>query len=190
VKYFAILLLCVPICLAQNEPAFRGGFIGQPLSDYADCSSRKPKSIREGYKAYGKCDGKVAITRTHARSFMDPDPVGETFRFENQKLVEILIYIKNEDWEKTKYDLTQKLGQPRSEIPQIYQNGFGARWEFPQGFWSDGRIVAAARVKVDEFAGVANHKFFSNEIATKGIEIIITDAERAKLPSTQPNSLD
>jgi hypothetical protein len=112
------------------------------------------------------------------------------FYFEGQKLFQIKIIIPNDDWEKVRYDLTEKLGDPLSDAPTVYQNGFGARWEFDKGFWVKGDIVAAAGVKVLNIGGAAIHKPFSNQPDTAGIEITIMSAERAKLPSITPNSLD
>jgi hypothetical protein len=194
-KSLALLLLCCVGCFSQDSKpvTFRGGYIGQPLSDYADCSSGKPKSIKEGYKVYGNCKLKrAAVAHTRARNFMDPSPVGEEFSFENDKLVEIHIYIKDEDWAKTKYDLTAKLGSPISENPQVFSNNFGGRWEYGQGSWIKGDIAAIARVKVDvSMEPLAN---FDGRVAeqpmTKGIEIIVTDSARAKLPSSTRSTLD
>jgi hypothetical protein len=121
---------------------------------------------------------------------MDPSPVGEWLLFESQKLVEIKIFVKNDDWAKTKYDLTEKLGQPVSEVPQVFQNALGARWEYPEGFWLKGNTVAVARVKVSNEPKTFAILSPADQPITHGIEITITDSDRAKLPSKTPNSLD
>src|ERR1700747_1151994 len=135
-----IVFVAVSLCsscaaLAQpTEPiTFRGGYLGQPLSDYVDCSA-KPKVLKEGYKIHGKvCEGKLGIVYREKSSFWSPlKSDGELFTFQDKKLVRITIHIPNEDWQKVKYDLTEKLGQSASEVPEVYQNGFGARWEYEQ----------------------------------------------------------
>ena len=112
------------------------------------------------------------------------------FTFESGKLVVIKIMIPNDDWDKVKYDLTQKIGDPLSEAPTVYQNGFGAKWEYGKGFWVKGDVVAAAGVRVEHLGNEAIKNPFTNQPDTQGIEITIMSAERAKLPSTTPNSLD
>jgi hypothetical protein len=61
---------------------------------------------------------------------------------------------------------------PTSEVPQVYQNGFGARWEYDQGFWVKDNIVVCAGIQV--LAGI--EKAFGPGPATEGIQITITDA--------------
>src|SRR5438132_1350312 len=133
----------------QSEPIkFRGAYIGQPVSDYADCSG-KGKSLRAGYKLHGKpCTGLGSIFRTKTKHFMSSTMEGEGFAFENGKIFRIIIYIPNEDWDKVRFDLTEKLGDPANEVPQIFQNAFGARYEYEQGFWQKGDIVAFGKIKV------------------------------------------
>jgi hypothetical protein len=172
-----------------SEPIkFRGAYIAEPLSDYVDCSSGKSKIIREGYKTHGKlCEGKRGVVfHTKTKGIMNPKTEGEGLWFENQKLFRISIMVPNEDWEKVRYDITEKMGPPTSEVPQVYQNGFGARWEYDQGFWVKDNIAVCAGIQV--LAGI--EKAFGPGPATDGIQITITDAEHAKLPSTRPNSLD
>jgi len=82
------------------------------------------------------------------------------------------------------------MGEPVSEVPTVYQNGFGARWEFDRGFWVKDGIVAAAGVRVENFAGHADTNVLTHQIETSGVEITIMSAERAKLPSSTRNSLD
>lgn len=188
-KLFAVLLLLVPLTFAEEPIKFRGAYIGQPLSELVDCSSGKPKVLVDGFKTHGKlCEGKGTIShiKGHARLMQAATEEGEMFFFEGQKLATIKIMIPNEDWDKVKYDLTQKLGEPLSDAPTVYQNGFGARWEYGKGFWVKGDTVAAAGVRVA--GGPANP--FTHQQFTHGIEITIMSAERAKLPSTTPNSLD
>jgi hypothetical protein len=154
------LLVIAAGCAAfaqQSEPIkFRGAYIGQPISDYADCASGKGKSLREGYKLHGKpCTGLGSVFRTKMKHFMSSTMEGDGFAFENGKLFSITIYIPNEDWDKVRYDLTEKLGPPAKEVPQLYQNGFGARWEYEQGFWQKENLVAFAKIKVANIGGVA-----------------------------------
>lgn len=195
----ALVALLSVAALSQDRPAkdqpikFRGAYIGEPLSDFVDCSARKPASLKEGFKVHGKpCDGrKGMIWHVKVRGFMNAKDEGEIFYIENQKLAEIKILISNDDWEKVRYDLTAKLGEPLSEAPDIYQNAFGARWEFDRGFWVKGDIVAAAGIKVlTGIGGGPISEPWSNRPATEGIEVKIMSAEHAKLPNTQPNSLD
>jgi hypothetical protein len=169
----------------DNVIKFRGVYIGESVTDLVDCSSNKPK--REGYKVHGKvCQQKGGlILHEKVHGFVNPKEEGERIKIEDGKVAVITIHVPNEDWEKVKYDLTEKLGEPISDAPQLYQNGFGARWEFDQGFWQKGALVAAAGVKV-----LPVHAVLSNGPATEGIQITIMSAERAKLPSTTPNTLD
>lgn len=197
-KTIACLLLASTLTFSQSEPPkeplrFRGAYIGEPLADFADCSSGKAKSLKDGYKTHGKlCDGNsgsVGRLKLHTRmlSGNGSSEEGEVFFFEGGKLIRIKIYIPDEgEWEKVKYDLTQKLGPPSAEAPQVYQNGFGAHWEYDQGFWLHGNTVAYAGVKVSNFG----HKLYSNAPMTEGIELTITDAASAKLPSKTPSTLD
>lgn len=193
-KLFAILLLFVPVAFAEDSIKFRGAYIGQPVSDWVDCSSRKAKSVVDGFKVHGKiCEGgKGAIShlKGHQHFMAGPTEEGEIFFVENRKITTIKIMIPNNDWDKVKYDLTQKLGEPLSEAPTVYQNGFGARWEYGKGFWVKGNVVAAAGVKVAHLGNQAINGLGSNTPETEGIEITIMSAERAKLPSAAPNSLD
>ena len=192
-KYPLVLLLLTAFGLAEEPMKFRGAYVGQPLSDWAECSaSGKAKSKLDGYKVHANCikPGMGIVIHTRARGFMDPEPQGETFPFENQQLVEIHIFVKSDDWEKVKYDLTQKFGQPASETPQVYQNLFGARFEYGQGYWTSGTLVAIAKVKVDEHGSPLANMTGDHRPATRGIEVIVTDAHRAKLPSAMPSTLD
>jgi len=173
------LLVIAAGCAAfaqQFEPIkLRGAYIGQPISDYADCASGKGKSLREGYKLHGKpCTGLGSVFRTKMKHFMSSTMEGDGFAFENGKLFSITIYIPNEDWDKVRYDLTEKLGPPAKEVPQLYQNGFGARWEYEQGFWQKENLVAFAKIKVANIGGVA----ITHVPETEGIEVTITHAQR------------
>jgi hypothetical protein len=186
--------LCVVGYAQQTELLkFRGAYVGQPISDYVDCSSRHAKTLQEGWKTHGDiCRGKRGwIFHTKGKLVgLVPKLEGESFVIENEKIATIKLYVPNEDWEKVRYDLIQKMGQPASEVPEVYQNGFGARWEFSRGFWSTGNVVVAAGVKVESVGGVAMSGPFSNAPQTRGIEVTITDAEHAKLPSTRPSTVD
>ena len=187
----AILVFVASLAFAQEPVTFRGTYIGEPLSDFVDCSSGKAKSLREGYKPHGKlCEGKGTVARIKMHGLMNPKGDGEIIFIEEQKVATIKILVPNEDWDKVKYDLTQKLGEPLSEIPTVYQNGFGARWEFDRGFWVKGDTVASAGVKVAHLGSQAVKNPFTGQIDTEGIEITIMSAERAKLPATRPSSLD
>jgi hypothetical protein len=177
----------------QSEPIkFRGAYIGQSLADYVDCSSGKGKVVKDGYKMHGKlCEGRKGyVFHTQTKGLMEPKTSGEVLIFEEQKLAVIRILVPNEDWDKVRYDLVEKLGPPTSEMPQVFQNGFGARWEFSRGFWSQGTTVVYAEIKVLTLFGAAVEAPFSHRPATQGIEVTVMDAQRAKLPSTAPNSLD
>jgi hypothetical protein len=185
----------VSIAFGEEPIKFRGAWISQPLSDYVDCSSGKAKSLRPDYRPHGKlCAGQrgsISHDKAHARFLGPVTDQGEIFLFENRMLIQIAIFAENEgDWDKIKYDLTEKLGKPISEVPTVYQNAFGARWEYDHGFWVKDRIVASAGIRVEHAGGAAHPGLFSNHPETSGVEIIIMSAERAKLPSTRPNSLD
>lgn len=188
-KYVSLLLLTVGcLSFSQNKPAepmrFRGAYLGEPLSDFADCSSGKAKSLKDGYKSHGQpCKNKGVMFHERAH-FLAPDE-GERYYFESGVLYKIQILVPNTDWEKVRFDLTQKLGDPISEVPQVYQNSFGAKWEYGQGFWLRGDIVASAGIKV-----LPVHAAFGGGNATNGIQITITSADRAKLPSNTPSTLD
>src|SRR2546421_7923612 len=157
----------------QSEPIkFRAAWIGQPISDYADCSSGKGKSLRDGYKLHGKpCTGLGSVFRTKMKHFMSSTMQGEGFAFENGKLFRIMIYIPNEDWDKVRFDLTEKLGEPAKELPQVFQNAFGAHYEYEQGFWQKGSIVAFAKIKVATLGNQAIRNPFTNRPDTEGIEV-------------------
>jgi hypothetical protein len=189
---FLVIAACSAAFAQQPESIkFRGAYIGQPISDYVNCSSRKAKSLREDYKVHGKpCTSLGSVFRTKTKHFMSSTMEGEGFAFENGKLFRIMIYIPNEDWDKVRFDLTEKLGEPLKEVPQIFQNGFGARYEYEQGFWQKGDIVAFGKIKVATLGNRAINNPFTNLPDTEGIEVTITDAEHAKLPETRPNMLD
>jgi hypothetical protein len=185
--------------VAQEPVRFRGAYVGQPLSELIDCSQKKPRALVDGYKVHGKvCDGErgvIARLKGHSRvmrgmlqslsdshSYIGTSFEGEEFFLDKSRVVRIRISFAEEgEWEKVKYDLTQKLGPPSSEVPQVYQNGFGARWEYDQGFWVKGDIVAYAGVKT---SGVGSH------VMTEGIQLNITDAATAKMPWTTQSTLD
>lgn len=182
-----LVLLLSGFALSQNEPIkFRGAYIGEPVAELVDCSSHKPKSLKDGYKVSGKvCEGKPGVvSRIKFSNLLSMREEGESFLFADKKLYRIVIFIPHDDWEKVKYDLTEKLGNPVSEIPDVYQNGFGARWEFSQGMWIKDDLVAVAGTKVD------TAPVFGNRPTSEGIQVSVTDKVHAKLPSTRPNSLD
>lgn len=183
----AALLLLATAAWAADPIIFRGAYIGQPISDFVDCSSGKAKPLKDGYKTRGNiCEGRHGyIFHTQIKGLLNPRESGERLEAEDRKLEKITILIPNEDWDKVSYDLTQKLGNPVSEVPDVYQNNFGARWEFNKGFWIKEDIVAYAGIKV-----LPVQKPFSSQPATDGIEIKITDAKHAKLPATRPSTLD
>jgi hypothetical protein len=190
----SILLVSAAFAQTDSSPQpikFRGAYVGEPLSEVVDCSG-KPKALVDGYKVGGKvCEGgKGVVRRIKNRAKLGVREDGEILFFEGRKLTVIKIEVPNEDWDKVKYDLTQKLGEPVSQVPTVYQNGFGARWEYSQGFWVKDDVVAAAGVKVSHIGSEAIKKPFSNTPDTEGIEITIMSAQRAKLPSATPNSLD
>ncbi len=148
-KYAVLVLLLSSFAIAQDQPIkFRGAYIGQPVSDYGQCNGGKLRLNAEGFKTRGKiCDGRKGSIYQIKSHFISSKEEGKILLFENQKVIEIKILIGNDDWDKVRYDLTQKLGDPLSEAPTVYQNGFGARWEFDKGFWVRGDLVAAAGIK-------------------------------------------
>ena len=188
----AAVVVLSSVASAQEPIKFRGAYIGEPLGDFLDCSRSKPIVLKDGYKVHGKlCEGKKgSIYRMHARGVLIIKDEGEVFMFENRSLFRILISVPNEDWEKIRYDLTEKLGEPKSEVPTVYQNAYGARWEYNQGFWEKGNTVAFAGVRVAHLGSQAINAPLSNQPQTEGIQITVTDAVHAKLPRTTANSLD
>jgi hypothetical protein len=189
-----VFLLAVALQGESQSPIkFRGAYIGQSLADYVDCSGDKPRKLKDSYRLHGSlCSGgKGTVFATKTKGLMNPKTNGEMFFFENLKLVEIKIYIADDEWEKVKYDLTEKLGPPSTEQPQVFQNGFGARWEFEQAVWQKDNLVALARVRVITMAGhaVPRSPFSGPGPQTEGVEIVITDAARANVPSTRPSIL-
>src|SRR5437667_12584276 len=145
-----MLLVVVGCAFAQEPVKFRGAWIGQPLSDYVDCSSGKAKKLLHDYRTHGDiCAGKRGLVfHTKTKGFMDPKTEGESYIFEDAKLVRITLLIQNEDWVRVKYDLSQKLGPPTSEVPEFYQNAFGACWEVSQGVSVQGDTVVVAGVNM------------------------------------------
>jgi hypothetical protein len=202
VAFTLVVLFLLQCSFAQSgEPIkFRGAYIGEPLSDFVDCSHGKPKSIRDGYKTYGKlCErstgtiSRIKSKRAPLGGMLNPSQFkldGETFGFIDGKLFTVIVYVPNDDWSKVKYDLTQKLGEPISQVPEVFQNAFGARWEYNQGFWQKADIVAFAGVDVETIGNRAELDPWSHAPMTHGIEVRITDSDHAKLPSTTANSLD
>jgi hypothetical protein len=204
----SLFVLTLLTCLAgsalpqqqSHEPSnevikFRGAYLGQPLSDYVDCSSGKPKPLEKGYRTHGDlCGGKKAyLFHTKSHGFWDPQTEGEFFIFENRSVTKITIEVPNNDWEKVRFDLSQKLGQPTSEAPQEYQNGFGAHWEFNQGFWRKGNVIAYAGMQVSTLGhcgGFAAALASSSQPCSEAIRIVITTPERAGTPDSKANSLD
>jgi hypothetical protein len=191
----ALVFATIPLAAQKAPIRFRGAYIGQPLSDYADCTSGKAKKLSGEYRLHGDmCAGKRgAIYNAKVKSSLlsGPKLQGESFDVEDRKIVHIRIYVPNEtEWEKTKYDLTEKLGPPVSEVPQVYQNAFGATWAYSRGFWVKDDIVVSAGIKVQTMLGSPMPGLFTNRPSTAGIEVNITDATRAKMPYTTPNSMD
>lgn len=198
-RFAWVLLLFASCSFAQlSEPIkFRGAYMGEPLSDFVDCSHGKAKSLREGYKTHGKlCElatGTVSRIKSKGGGLLNPSAFkfdGESFGFIDGKLFTIIVYVPNDDWAKIKYDLSEKLGSPISEVPEVFQNSFGARWEYNQGFWQKGDIVAFAGINVETFGGQAMTDPWTHTPMTRGIQLRITDSVHAKLPSTTANSLD
>jgi hypothetical protein len=140
------------------------------------------------------CEGKSgSISKLKNRAFLGVALDGEVFGFNESRVVTIVILVPNNDWEKVRDDVTEKLGPPSKEMPQVYQNGFGAHWEYGQGFWQTANLVAFAKIKVANLGGVAINRPFSNNPETEDIEVTIMDPEYAKhvnLSSTSPNSMD
>jgi hypothetical protein len=205
-QLFALLLfatVCAPITAQDvaaptQEVKFRGAYLGQPLSDYVDCTSRKAKANAAGYRLYGHlCDGKRGqVVHTKSKGLLSTQEDGEILWFDNRSLVNIQIEVPNADWEKVKFDLTKKMGEPLSTVPDVYQNGFGARWKFDHGFWRRGDVVAVAGMKVrDGYCGgmldvLSQTRSQASQPCSDAIEINITTAQRAGTPDTKPNSLD
>lgn len=189
--FVLVLLLSSAFPQSSAPVKFRGAYIGEALGDFVDCSQHKPIVTRDGYKMHGKlCDGgKGSVYRMHGHAMSSRED-GEVFMFEGRNLFRIVISIANDDWEKVRYDLSDKLGEPKSEVPTVYQNAFGARWEYNRGFWSSGDTVAFAGVKVAHLGSEAINGPFSHQPQTEGIQITITDAAHAKLPESSANSLD
>lgn len=187
-----VLVVLVSMAFAQEPVKFRGAFVGEPLSDFVDCSSSKAKKLKNEYRLHGNlCAGKRGVVfNTRTKGLLNPKTEGEAFWFDNSKLIRIQIFVPNDDWEKVRYDISGKMGEPVREVPQVFQNGFGARWEYDQGFWVKGNVVVYAGVKVLTIGGSAVANPLSNGAATSGIEVTVTDAEHAKLPSTSPNTMD
>jgi hypothetical protein len=185
----ALFIVSAIIALAPSASSqdaaikFRGAYLGQPLSDYVDCSSGKAKSIQKGYRTHGHlCDGKRGVIfHTMSRGLMNPKEDGEDLYFENRSLTTIKIEVPNNDWERIRLDLSAKLGEPTSEAPQEYQNLFGAHWQFDQGFWRKGNLIAHAGIKVGPIDACGGP-------CKEGIEIVITTPER--VADGQANSLD
>jgi hypothetical protein len=190
-----VFLLAVALQGESQAPIkFRGAYIGQSVADYVDCSGSKPRKLKESYRLNGKlCQGgQGRVFSTKSKGLMHPTTYGEILLFENRAVVEIKILIADDEWEKVKYDLTQKMGEPSIEQPQVFQNGFGARWEFGQAVWQKDNLVALARVRVITMAGraVPRSPFSGPGPQTEGVEVIIMDAVRAELPSTKASILD
>jgi hypothetical protein len=120
---------------------------------------------------------------------MDPKTDGEALMFEDRKRFRIVIFVPNADWEKVRYDTTDKMTTCFRSAAGVPKR-FGARWEYNQGFWSNGTTVVFAGIKVVTIGDEAIRSPFSNQPATRGIEVTITDAEHAKLRSTSPNTMD
>jgi hypothetical protein len=78
---------------------------------------------------------------------------GEMFGFQDSKVAVIQIMIAKDGWDKVREDLTAKLGEPTKEMPQTYQNAFGARYEFSSGFWQATNLVVFAREIVASSGG-------------------------------------
>jgi hypothetical protein len=185
-----VLLVYCGSMFAQEPIRFRGAYVGESLSDFVDCSSHKPKVIKEGYKIYGKlCEGKPgAISRIKNRAVLSVALDGESFGFNESRLGSITIFVPDADWEQVRDDLTAKMGAPLKEVPQVYQNGFGAHWEYGQGFWQTDDLVAFAKVNVASLGGVAVNRPFSSVPQTEGIEIRIMGPEMAKRAKFLPSS--
>jgi len=68
-----MLLVVVGCAFAQEPVKFRGAWIGQPLSDYVDCSSGKAKKLLPQYRTHGNiCAGKRGLVfHTKTKGFMD-----------------------------------------------------------------------------------------------------------------------
>ncbi len=190
-----LILLLTGFVFGQEPIRFRGAYIGESLSDFVDCSSGKAKALKDGYKSHGKlCEkGMGSISRLKNRAILGVKEEGEVFGFNESKLIAIQIFVANEDWDQVRDDLTGKLGMPVKDIPQVYQNLFGARWEYGQGFWQSGEVLAFAHVKVAELGGRAINQPFTNNPETEGIEITITNLEVARhlrLLGPSRNTLD
>lgn len=144
VKRLAVLLLA-SAAFAQEPIKFRRAYIGEPLSDFADNSSGKEGKLQSDYKKHGKlCEGKrgsVGRVKLHAGFLGSAKGDGQVFLFEDRKLISIKVLVPNEDWERVKHDVSRKLGAPLSEVPQVYKNGFGASWDYDQGFWQKEGLV-------------------------------------------------
>lgn len=185
------LLILSSVSFAQEPIKFRGAYIGESLGDFLDCSQSKPALLKDGYKVHGKlCEGKKGSIYRMRGGMLSNREEGEIFMFENRALFRILISIPNDDWDKVRYDLTEKMGEPKSEIPTVYQNAFGAHWEYGKGFWEKNDTVAFAGVKVAHMGTQAINSPWTHQPQTEGIQITVTDSAHAKLPESSANSLD
>ena len=111
----ALAVLIYACTTSAAEPIkFRGAYVGQPLSDFVNCDGTKGKALRPDYKVHGKlCQGgKGTVGKMKTHGFLVQKLECEEFLFDNLKLSQITICVPNDDWDKIRYDLTEKLGEP------------------------------------------------------------------------------
>jgi hypothetical protein len=64
-----------------------------------------------------------------------------TARFYEDKLFQISYYTLSSQYDDLKAALRSKFGEPRAVATSTVQNGFGARYDGDETFWSNGKVV-------------------------------------------------
>lgn len=180
-----LALLCTTV-LGQGTqpPKFHGAYLGQPASDYIDCSTGKTmEKWSAGTKGRGRdiCDGKVGvIARSKKIDVLRKYDLDRLF-FSGSKVTSIMITMHSEKFDVVVADMATKLGRkPDSTDPSTFQNAYGAKWSFNKAMWLG-------------VPGVIVEDNVNNEdvpLMADGVAVTVMDANALPKDTNKPNSLD
>ena len=144
---FALVVLASFAQAQQPGPLqFHGVSLGQPASAYIDCSSGKLLKGGRSFKALKKiCAGEeqsLVVSWTNVGNILNVVEDKDTVIFNKGKITSIGLGMHKQTFGNVVSDMTVKLGRKPDNIdPQVFQNAYGAAWNFGKAVWNGDVVV-------------------------------------------------